>query len=274
MLVRTFRTILFISIILFFLTGCVSPVFQPQISPQPTITDTSVFPSSTSTLTITSTQITPPTDTPNPAKTPTPTAYSEPVGCQKPEDDYSILTVNGVLLNQHTYSMLKHAAELYQGEIDILGYAITQGSYTQQVDASFGTHAGGGAVDLSVMRIHTYTILWDEIPPLINALRVAGFAAWLRDLDELYPGSPIHIHAIAIGDRDLSPAAVQQLIGDYGYFRGFSGLPPGYGGPSPDRYGPPILCQWMIELGYRDLRPTPTPDPTGDQLDCHKCQVK
>jgi hypothetical protein len=26
--------------------------------------------------------------------------------------------------------MLQHAAELYQGEIDILGYAITQGSYT------------------------------------------------------------------------------------------------------------------------------------------------
>jgi hypothetical protein len=170
--------------------------------------------------------------------------------------------------------MLQHAAELYQGEIDILGYAITQGSYTQQVDASFGTHAGGGAVDLSVMRKNTYTILWDEIPPLIEALRIAGFAAWLRDLDELYPGSPIHIHAIAIGDRDLSPAAVQQLIGDYGYFRGFSGLPPGYGGPSPDRYGPPILCLWMIESGYRDLRPTPTPDPIGDQLDCHKCQVK
>ena len=29
--------------------------------------------------------------------------------------------------------------------------------------------------------------------------RVAGFAAWLRHEDELYDGSVIHIHAIAIG---------------------------------------------------------------------------
>jgi len=225
-----------------------------------------------------------PTTTPQPSSTPTATLqplltptswpFPEPAGCQKPEEDYTIISVNGVLLNQRTYSMLVHASEIYQGEIDILGYAITQGSYTHQVEASFGTHAGGGAVDLSVMRKGTYTILWQEIPPLIDALRVAGFAAWLRDLDELYPGSPIHIHAVAIGDRDLSPAAVQQLTGDYGYFRGFSGLPPGYGGPSLDRHGGPILCQWMIEAGYRDLQPTPTPDPVGDQLDCHKCQVK
>ncbi len=212
--------------------------------------------------------------TPLPSLAPIPSKYVEPAGCHKPEEDYTILTVNGVWLNQRTYSMLRHTADLYQGEIDVLGYAITQGSYTQQVDASFGTHAGGGAVDLSVMRKNTYTILWDEIPPLIHALRVAGFAAWLRDKDELYPGSPIHIHAIAIGDRDLSKAAFEQLTGEYGYFRGYSGLPPGHGGPSPDRFGGPILCGWMIEAGYRDLRPTPTPDPIGDQLDCHQCQVR
>jgi hypothetical protein len=191
-------------------------------------------------------------------------------GCQKPPEDYSILTVNGVLLNRRTYAMLENAANLYTGEIDILGSAITQGSYTQAVSASFGTHSGGGAVDLSVMRFNTYTVLWDDIPPLLRALRIAGFAAWLRDLDELYPGSPIHIHAIAIGDRDLSPAAQRQLTGELGYFHGFSGLPPDYGGPSPDRYGGPVLCRWMLELGYSDLRqPTPTMDV---RLDCPQCK--
>lgn len=260
--------------ILIFIAGCTPPsVTLPEtLIPQPTVSSPSSYPTSSSISTplpvLTSTSTTQPPDIP------TLKPFQEPEGCQKPQDDYTIITVNGVLLNRRTYTMLNHAAEMYQGEIDILDYAITQGSYNQQVEASFGTHAGGGAVDLSVMRKDTYTILWDDIPPLINALRVSGFAAWLRDLDELYPGSPIHIHAIAIGDRDLSPAAVQQLIGDYGYFRGYSGLPPGYGGPSLDRHGDPVICQWMVEAGYRDLRPTPTPDPIGDQLDCHKCQVK
>ena len=33
----------------------------------------------------------------------------------------------------------------------------------------------------------------------------------MRDADELHPGSPIHIHAIAIGDAELSEAARAQL---------------------------------------------------------------
>lgn len=151
--------------------------------------------------------------------------------------------------------MLAHAQELYGGEIDLTGYAVTQGSYTNAVSASFGTHAGGGAVDLSVMRQGTYTVLWDDVPRLLQALRASGFAAWLREYGELHADSPIHIHAIAIGDRELSPAAQDQLTGPAGYFRGYSGLPIVEGGlPTPDRFGGPILCQWMVELGYRDLR--------------------
>ncbi|GAP10990.1 hypothetical protein BECAL_02170 [Bellilinea caldifistulae] len=271
---RPTRISCFIQFILIFLSGCSNPapaLSSPASSleanyssPSPTLFTDTPIPSSTIS----------PTESTLPSQTLTPLNNLEPAGCQKPDEDYTILTFNGVLLNQRTYSMLRTAAQLYQGEIDILGDAITQGSYTQQVDASFGTHAGGGAVDLSVMREGTYTILWDEIPLLIHALRVAGFAAWLRDLDELYPGSPIHIHAIAIGDQQLSRAAQEQLTGDYGYFRGYSGLPPGFGGPSLDRHGGPILCRWMIEAGYSDLRLTPTPDPIGDQLDCHKCQIK
>jgi hypothetical protein len=151
--------------------------------------------------------------------------------------------------------MLSHAQELYGGEIELTGHAITQGSYTDSLAASFGTHAGGGAVDLSVMRQGTYTVLWDDIEPLLRALRAAGFAAWLREYGELHPDSPIHIHAIAVGDRELSEASQEQLTGEAGYFRGYSGLPVAmYGPPTPDRYGGPVVCQWMIDLGYRDLR--------------------
>jgi hypothetical protein len=166
------------------------------------------------------------------------------------------------MINQRTYAMLQHAAELYGGEIDITGKAITQGSYSDNGPASFGTHLGGGVVDISVIRLPDYTILYDEIEPLIRALRVAGFAAWLRDPDEAYPGTPIHIHAVAIGDEELSYAAQQQLTGKSGYFRGFNGLPT-EGDPVPDRHGDPVICQWMLDLGYADLRvATATPAAT------------
>jgi hypothetical protein len=229
-----------------FLAGCLTPTAEPTVlfPPTSTATRTAVPPTLTATRT--------PTSTPIPSSTSTP----EPTGCQKPPEDYTRIEVNnGQTLNMRTLAMLEHALELYGGEIDITGYAITQGSYTNSVAASFGTHAGGGAVDLSVLRRGTYTVLWDDIEPLLRALRAAGFAAWLREYGELHPDSPIHIHAVAIGDRELSEAAEEQLTGEAGYFRGYSGLPVAmYGVPTADRYGGPILCQWMLDLGYRDLR--------------------
>lgn len=202
-----------------------------------------------------------PTRTPDPTATPTatgtatqPSVTPEPSGCLKPPDDYTRVNFNGMTFNQRTLSMLVHAQVLYGGEIDIGDYAITQGSYSNSVSASFGTHAGGGAVDVSVLRRGTYTVLWDDIEPLLHALRTAGFAAWLREYGELYEGSPIHIHAIAIGDEELSAAAADQLTGAAGYFRGQSGLTDENNVPTPDRFGGPILCTWMIELGYQDMR--------------------
>jgi hypothetical protein len=192
----------------------------------------------------------------NPSRIPfTPRRTPEPVGCKEPLSDYKIVTVNGYLLNQRTLDMLKYAATLYHGEIDIAMDAITQGSFHDNGAASFGTHLGGGAIDLSVMRPGTYTILYDDIEPLIQALRTAGFAAWLRKSNEIYPGSAIHIHAIAVGDKQLSEPAVQQLIGATGYFRGGTGLPESTSKPSPDRHGGPIICNWMINLGYKDMHP-------------------
>jgi hypothetical protein len=235
--------------------GCTrAPVQAPLLSETSIPPTTTRSPSASATTTSTPA----PSDTPTPTAavtfTPSPTASLEPVGCQRPSDDYTLTKVNGWLVNQRTLEMLQYAAERYAGEIDITGYAVTQGSYTDQVAASFGTHDGGGAVDLSVMRAGTYTVLYDEIDPLISALRLVGFAAWLRDFDELYPGSPIHIHAVAVGDQHLSKAARDQLTGTYGYFRGYTGVPQTNQIPVLDRHGGPILCQWMIEEGYADLR--------------------
>jgi hypothetical protein len=215
---------------------------------------TDLIASFTPTSVSTATQ-TPLPPTPTPTSIPTQTSTPEPVGCQKPPEDYTRLEINGWTINQRTFAMLTHAMELYGGELEINGYAITQGSYHDNGAASFGTHLGGGAVDLSVLQRGTYTVLWDDLEPLIHALRAAGFAAWLREYGELYPDSPIHIHAIAIGDQELSEEAKAQLTGEAGYFRGYIGLPVAmYGTPKPDRYGGPIICQWMIDLGYRDLR--------------------
>lgn len=228
------------------LAGCLNSTLLPSwtVTPIPTIqlTATSIPPTPTATLTATL--------RPTEIITLTP----EPPGCQKPPEDYTRVQIHGWTINQRTLSMLVHAQELYGGEVDLPNKAITQGSYHDNGAASFGTHLGGGAVDLSVLRYGTYTVLWDDVPLLIHALRTAGFAAWLRQYGELYPDSPIHIHAIAIGDAELSQPAQDQLTGPAGYFRGYSGLVNAQGNPTPDRYGGPILCQWMIDAGYRDLR--------------------
>lgn len=230
------------------LAGCLNGV-QPEapptallLTPESTATQTLIPPTASQTTTPTMTLV------------PSPTFTLELLGCLKPPEDYTRLEVNSQTINQRTFAMLTHAQELYGGELEVNGSAITQGSYSNAVAASAGTHSGGGAVDLSVMREGTYTVLWDDIDPLLHALRVAGFAAWLREYGELYDASPIHIHAIAIGDQELSAAAQDQLTGESGYFRGYSGLLGVNGALTLDRYGGPILCQWMIDLGYRDLR--------------------
>jgi hypothetical protein len=149
--------------------------------------------------------------------------------------------------------MLEQAQALYDGPGDLL--RVTQGSYSTGEAISFGTHAGGGAVDLSIRNpANPAEILWDETDGMVLALRRAGFAAWYRAPGDLGPGSPAHIHAIAIGDQELAPAAVEQLTGPGGYFRGLDGLPTEYGGPHTDPHSGPIICPWMIKMGYRDLR--------------------
>lgn len=199
-----------------------------------------------------------PTATPKPTRTPTstatPTIAPTPMpsfACQKPIEDYTRTTINNEPLNQRTVSMLETAIKIYGGPGDLK--RVAQGSYTDQLDASFGTHAGGGAVDISIRNpANPAERLFGEVEAMISALRLAGFAAWYREADLLYPDMAPHIHAIAIGDQELSPAAEEQLTGPSGYFRGYNGLPDDFAGV--DAHGGPIICDWMIEMGYSDLR--------------------
>ena len=89
---------------------------------------------------------------------------------------------------------------------------------------------------------------------MVRALRLAGFAAWYRGPDSVFAGSVPHIHAIAVGDPELSAAARRQVDGREGYMRGFDGLPTEGAGtdeptvavaPGRDRHGGPVVCWWM-----------------------------
>ncbi len=224
---------------LIFAAGCSMPSTvsaAETVLPSTTVTPARPLATSTPVITPSSTM----TSTPTPTNTPSP-------GCEKPAEDYTRVDLPYATLNMRTYTMLQYADSLYEGPIDLLN-AITQGSYTNEVEASFGTHSGGGAVDLSVIDTSTWTVLEKEIEPLIRALRLAGFAAWLRRPDELYPGSPIHIHAVAVGDEELSYTAYAQVYSEFGYLAGMDGLPPAEGEePSPDPHGGPVICDWMEE---------------------------
>lgn len=83
-------------------------------------------------------------------------------------------------------------------------FRITQGSYSDGVAASAGTHDGGGAADFSVrlMREAKRTVM-------LNSLKKAGFAAWYRVKANGFTSN--HVHAIAIACPDLAPLAKSQV---------------------------------------------------------------
>lgn len=184
------------------------------------------------------------------ASTPYPTAAQS---CLRPPDDMSRVKVNGETVNARTYWMLQLAQQIYGGPGSIL--RVVQGSYEPGLTESFGTHDGGGAVDISIRNpLKLEEILWDEAPKMVAAMRQAGFAAWYRPTGMFGPNSGAHIHAIAIGDPEMSQSARRQIDGIEGYFRGLDGVPSEYGGPNSDPHGGPVVCSWMVEMGFRDLR--------------------
>lgn len=99
-------------------------------------------------------------------------------------------------------------------------FAITQGSYSDSVGASAGTHDGGGAVDLSVRGMDA-----DQPGYAVRCLRRAGWAAWLRpELDGVWSE---HIHAVLLDHDTAAPLAKTQWAD---YRNGLDGL----AGHAPD----------------------------------------
>lgn len=98
---------------------------------------------------------------------------------------------SSVTLNVRTIRMLKAAGHRL-GSSCVLD--ATKGSYTGPDGNSEATHAGGGAVDLSI-----HTLCGHRIHKVVKALRAVGFAAWFRN----WTGNQ-HIHAVAISDPDMA----------------------------------------------------------------------
>ncbi len=126
----------------------------------------------------------------------------------EPAMDMSRTSYGGRTVNQRTKVLLQRAATIYGGS-----FTLIQGSYNVGVAASAGTHDGGGVVDINVNGMSTANRL-----RAVQALRKAGFAAWLRTPDE---GFDYHIHANAIGDREMKSVARNQVAS---YFSGRNGL--------------------------------------------------
>lgn len=154
----------------------------------------------------------------------------------EPEHDYqrvyATLGERRALLNRRTASMLGRL-QTYLGSAPEL----LRGSYEgDNRDRGAHPHQGGGVVDLA----------WGDGSPqdwdrAVAVLREAGFAAWFRDRE----GNP-HIHAIAIGDRDLSAAAAWQTKS---YFQGRDGR--SRSGPDPHGHLEITLPAWVRKYAVR-----------------------
>ena len=113
---------------------------------------------------------------------------------------YERVTWRGKTLNRRTVAMLEEVERLLGHELYLF-----QGSYNSGgVSASAGTHDGGGAVD-----VWCYSL-----PPerVVHVMRQVGFAAWYRTPIPGLWGA--HVHAIAVGDREMSSGAAAQ-VNDY-----------------------------------------------------------
>jgi hypothetical protein len=117
-----------------------------------------------------------------------------------------------LVINKRTAAMLREAERRLGRRLTIV-----QGSYRKGsgAAASAATHDGGGVVDIRSWDLGNLAV---SIPAVLTALRQVGFAAWYRTKAQ---GFDPHIHAVAIGDRDLHPSARAQVKD---YLAGHNGL--------------------------------------------------
>lgn len=123
----------------------------------------------------------------------------------------------------------------------LLGFVlwIVQAGYSTAVAASGNTHAGAGALDISVRGMTRATI-----DLVVKTLRRCGFAAWYRPYNWDGRGGGAHIHAVLIGNKNASAAAKSQ----WGAFRRFlNGLANG----AADRFWHPAK---IVNAPYKTYR--------------------
>lgn len=120
-----------------------------------------------------------------------------------------VVNYSGNPVNNRTMDMLREAEAISGVHIRII-----QGKNPGGVSASAGTHDGWGVIDI---RTHDYDL--STCAHLELALRIVGFAAWLRTVAQGFSGQ--HIHAVAIGDNGVSPSAAAQIVA---YKNGHNGL--------------------------------------------------
>lgn len=112
------------------------------------------------------------------------------------DDPYGLTTYGGKTVDNLTAAALDAAARDFGKPL-----SIAQGSHSHEVAASGSTHDGGGVIDIVVGP--------DEWDAAVESLRKIGFAAWHRTSDQ--GPWPEHIHAVLIGNEQLSPSAQQQV---------------------------------------------------------------
>lgn len=157
----------------------------------------------------------------------------------------------GRTLDDRTEKMLREANRL-------LGHPLTlsQGCYNAgSVSASAGTHDGGGVMD-----VHVKGQTMKEKLDIVRTLRKVGFAAWYRPtIGGLWTE---HVHAVAVGCKDLAPSAARQVeeLRDGG-----DGLKGGSPDPHRDMDLPVISWEHYLE----SLKPKPAP-PKQRATDVHK----
>jgi hypothetical protein len=141
----------------------------------------------------------------------------------------TVQLLNSSKVNARTTANLREVERLAGVNLTVIkGQKISPG------DSSAGTHDGYGVVDLR-------TAGWSAVTRerVLTAARETGNAAWYRTVAQGFDGP--HIHAVLMGEPDLSPAARRQVTA---YRNGHNGLanngpddgPKGYTGVTWESY--------------------------------------
>lgn len=128
--------------------------------------------------------------------------------------EYALSERDGETIDNMTAAALDAATKEFGSN-----FSIMQGSHSTDVAASGGTHAGGGVVDIGVPN--------GDWVGAMTALRKIGFAAWVRNVPGFgQAGEGAHIHAVLIGNEQLSPEAQTQVQSYLNNDDGLSGSRP------------------------------------------------